>query len=149
LLKNVFSGMVSPLKINGYPGEKWTLTLLLLLGLAEKLFGSLVVFSITGLAAPLLSLGFLLLTPDMYHYRGASALGSLWATLCAWSLWCNFSRFRPLLLFLLLLAVVQSLAVAFAWWSPLSSLPEGVYSAWQAHVMGMILGVATMRYVKN
>ncbi|WP_227657484.1 hypothetical protein, partial [Candidatus Magnetaquicoccus inordinatus] len=26
LLKNVFSGMVSPLKINGYPGEKWTLT---------------------------------------------------------------------------------------------------------------------------
>ncbi len=92
--------------------------------------------------APALALAMLFAVPEMAVYRGAS--GVAMALLAA--LWLTLWRARPcwrsgllvLAAAVLLKIAADALGLAFT----TSSLPAGIWIAWQIHLAGLICGVA-------
>lgn len=114
---------------------------LLLLGIvAERELGAARVGWMLFFGAPAISLGLLILAPEMAAYRGASGLAMLVAVAGGVALW----RSRPKLrLFLVLGSAFQLLKVLFeAIGLPLdmASFHQDIQVAWQAHVLGSFLG---------
>lgn len=90
-------------------------------------------------AAPLVSLALLPAAPEMATYRGASALVMTGLASLAMLAAMRGSRWAGGILAMLTAAVaLEAGGVAM----PLSSLPTGVVVAWQAHALGLALGIA-------
>jgi len=94
------------------------------------------------LAAPLLSLGLLATAPGMGDYRGASGLVAMLMALAAMDAWrlARGAGQRGLAALVLVLLLGKVLGEALGVALP-GSLPAGVHNAWQAHALGLLLGL--------
>lgn len=124
-------------------------TLLLVGLLAEREFGARVTAGILWLGMPAIALGLLLLAPDLREYRGASGLAVLLAWFVGSALWFRLSQLRLALAVLALIWTVKTLLEATGWASDVASLPADVRVAWQAHVLGAVIGWACGRLQPN
>lgn len=122
-------------------------TLLLVSLLAEREFGSCVTGAVTWLGMPIISLGLLLLAPDLREYRGASGLAVLLAWFAGSALWFKLSRLRLGLAVLALFWIVKTMLEAAGWAPGSAGLPADVRVAWQAHVLGAVLGWVCGRFL--
>ena len=116
--------------------------LFVVVSIAEREAGSRTTALAALLGAPLISLGLLLVDPQLTRYEGASGLALLLGTLAAVSLWRRALRLRGLLVGLGLALVAKTLCEATGGLPELSSLPAEVRVAWPAHVLGAVLGLA-------
>ena len=91
---------------------------------------------------PVISLALLYLVPEMDTYRGTSALAALFMTI---SIALALDRTHGITAFLLYALIVVWLAKLFseiAGGIGFSNLPPGVHVAWQAHIAGILVGMA-------
>lgn len=89
--------------------------------------------------APLISLGLALLLPELAIYRGSSALSVLLGGIGGAMIWHRASRLRPVLACIGTVVITKIILDAAGWLPELSSVPDGVRVAWQAHAMAAIL----------
>lgn len=92
--------------------------------------------------APLIGLGTLSLAPDLSEYRGASGLAVMLGAAACVDLWRELPRHRPLVTFVALLFATKLGLGAAGVELDLAGLPAGVIVAWQAHLIGALLGLA-------
>jgi rhomboid family GlyGly-CTERM serine protease len=107
---------------------------------AEPLVGSRRFALILACAADLLSLGMLTLAPGLNEYRGASGLATLTAVLAGALAWRRHPELRPVLGCAALGLAAKTLWEAGAHVAAFTELPAGVAVAWQAHLLGVLLG---------
>jgi rhomboid family GlyGly-CTERM serine protease len=108
--------------------------------LAEPLVGSRRFAMLLGASAFVLSLGLLALAPGLHEFRGASGLGTLTAVLGGVLAWQRYPASRPILACAALALASKTLWEACAHTAAFTELPPGVTVAWQAHVLGALLG---------
>jgi rhomboid family GlyGly-CTERM serine protease len=114
---------------------------LLAMGLyAEPLVGSRRFGMLLAGATLVLSLGLLALAPGLQEYRGASGLGVLTAVLGGALAWRHHPASRIILCCAALGLASKTLWEAFAHTAAFTDLPPGVAVAWQAHLLGALLG---------
>jgi rhomboid family GlyGly-CTERM serine protease len=119
---------------------------LLAMGLyAEPLVGSRRFGLMLAGAATLLSLALLVLAPALNEYRGASGLAVLTAVLGGVLAWRRHPGSRPMLGCAALALAAKTLWEACAHTAAFADLPAGVSVAWQAHLLGALLGVVAAR----
>jgi rhomboid family GlyGly-CTERM serine protease len=94
------------------------------------------------LGAPLVSLGLFWLVPDMTSYRGSSALSYLLGTAAGIELWRARPDWRAAVAIVASLAAAKVLLEAVGASETVSSLPNGVQVAWQAHLLGALAAIA-------
>lgn len=116
------------------------LALLALGALAEPLVGSRRFAFVLAGASLLVSLGLLVLAPEMHEYRGASGLAVLTAVLAGVLAWDRYPGSRPVLVCAALALASKTLWEACANMAAFTDLPAGVAVAWQAHLLGALLG---------
>lgn len=113
--------------------------------LAERQWGA----RFTGLAVllgmPAISIGLLLMSPELIQYRGISGIVMLLAVAAATHLWSTHPNARPVLFMLGLALAIKTVLDALDW-SITSSLPAGVGVAWQAHLVGATIGWIAARH---
>jgi rhomboid family GlyGly-CTERM serine protease len=109
--------------------------------LAEPLIGSRRYARVLAGGAVAISLGLLALAPGLHEYRGASALAVLSAVLGGVLAWRRYPASRPMLCCAALALASKTLWEAFAHTAAFTDLPAGVEVAWQAHLLGALLGV--------
>jgi rhomboid family GlyGly-CTERM serine protease len=119
--------------------------LLLVGAVAETAFGPRFVAWVLLFGMPAISMGLLLLAPDLAYYRGASGLVMLLAFVGANALWLSLPRLRVVFAILGLGLFVKAVLEAAGFASDISGLPNGVQVAWQAHVLGAGMGWASAR----
>jgi rhomboid family GlyGly-CTERM serine protease len=117
-----------------------TLVLVAMGLLAEPLVGSRRFAMLLGASAFVLSLGLLALAPGLHEFRGASGLATLAAVLGGVLAWQRYPASRPILACAALALASKTLWEAFAHTAAFTELPPGVTVAWQAHVLGALLG---------
>jgi rhomboid family GlyGly-CTERM serine protease len=108
--------------------------------LAEPLAGSRRFAWIAGGGALLLSLGLLVFAPALQEFRGASGLAVLTAVLGGVLTWQRHPASRPILCCAALALASKTLWEACAHTAAFTELPPGVAVAWQAHLLGALLG---------
>jgi rhomboid family GlyGly-CTERM serine protease len=108
--------------------------------LAEPLVGSPRFAMLLGAGAFVLSLGLLALAPGLHEFRGASGLATLTAVLGGVLAWRRYPASRPMLACAALALASKTLWEACAHTAAFTELPPGVTLAWQAHVLGALLG---------
>lgn len=116
--------------------------LLVLAAVAEREMGARAMGRLLLLGAPAISLCLLLAAPDIRVYMGSSALSALLGMADGVLLWRGVPRLRAVLASLAVLAAAKTLGDALGWFPGLSSLPDGVRVAWQAHVAGAAFALA-------
>jgi len=123
-----------------------TIVLFLAGAVAERELGTPRVGLAFLVGAPAISLGLLILAPEMSYYRGASGLSMLAAVAGGIALW----RSRPgLRLFLVACGSFLALKVLleiFGLSLDMANLPKTVQVAWQVHFLGSALGWITGFY---
>jgi rhomboid family GlyGly-CTERM serine protease len=112
---------------------------------AEPLVGSRRFGLMLAGAAALLSLGMLVLAPALNEYRGASGLAVLTAVLGGVLAWRRHPGSRPMLACAAPALAAKTLWEACAQTAAFADLPAGVSVAWQAHLLGALLGVLAAR----
>jgi rhomboid family GlyGly-CTERM serine protease len=122
-----------------------TLVLLAMGWYAEPLIGSRRFGLLLAGAAILLSLGLLALAPALSEYRGASGLAVLTAVLGGVLAWRRQPASRPMLGCAALALAAKTSWEACAHTAAFTDLPPGVAVAWQAHLLGALLGVVAAR----
>jgi len=108
---------------------------------AEPLAGSRRFALVLGGGALLISLGLLALAPGLSAYRGASGLAVLTAVLGGVLAWQRYPASRTMLACAGLALASKTVWEAFAHTAAFSDLPAGVTVAWQAHLLGAVLGL--------
>lgn len=116
--------------------------------LAEQAIGSRRMLGLLLLAAPLVSLGLLVLAPSMTEYRGASALATACAVLAAALLWHLGAWWRVGILAGAAAFAARTLLEALSIPLTPATLPPGVAVAWQAHLLGALAGVLAIVTLK-
>jgi len=117
-------------------------SVILLLGrIAENFLGKRLVMATLLLGAPLMSVAMLLIVPHMMDYRGASGLATLLGVMAGVGLWRSRPELRAPIAFLGMLFLAKVASDAFGAPMTLTSLPTGVAIAWQAHALGIALGL--------
>jgi rhomboid family GlyGly-CTERM serine protease len=96
--------------------------------------------------APLISLGLALLLPDLAIYRGSSALSILLGSIGGALIWHRAPRMRPALWCIGAVVIVKIVIDAVGWLPGLSSVPDGIRVAWQAHAMAAILAAVYVAF---
>lgn len=115
--------------------------MLLAMGLvAEPVVGSRRYAVVLAGGAVLLSLSLLALAPALHEYRGASGLAVLSAVLAGVPAWQRHPASRPMLVCAALALASKTLWEACAQTAAFADLPAGVVVAWQAHLLGALLG---------
>ena len=117
--------------------------------LAEREFGARSTALVLWLGMPAISLGLLLLAPDLREYRGASALAVLLAWFAGSALWFRLGKLRLGLAVLVLVWTLKTVLEAIGSVSDISNLPADVRVAWQAHALGAVIGWACARLQLN
>lgn len=107
---------------------------------AEPAIGSRHMALVLGGGALLISLGLLALAPGINEYRGASGLAVLTAVLGGALAWRRHPGSRLVLVCAALALASKTLWEAFAHTAAFTDLPAGVSVAWQAHLLGALLG---------
>jgi len=107
---------------------------------AEPLVGSRRFGLLLACAADLLSLGMLTLAPGLNEYRGASGLATLTAVLAGALAWRRQPGLRPVIGCAALALAAKTLWEAAARVAAFTELPAGVAVAWQADLLGVLLG---------
>jgi rhomboid family GlyGly-CTERM serine protease len=107
---------------------------------AEPLAGSRRFAQVLVAGALLISLGLLVLAPGLQEYRGASGLAVLTAVLGGQLAWRRYPGSRQLLACAALALAGKTFWEAFASSAGFAELPAGVGVAWQAHVLGALVG---------
>jgi hypothetical protein len=97
--------------------------------------------SILAGGAALISLGLLVCAPSMAEYRGGSGLAMLVAALTGVLVWRRHSGARWLIGAAGLALAAKLLGDAGGHALTLADLPPGVMVSWQAHALGVLLGV--------
>lgn len=117
-----------------------TSVLFLVGAVAERELGAPRVGFALLVGAPAISVGLLILAPEMFYYRGASGISMLLAVAGGMSIW----QARPKLRFFLVacgtLLVLKVLFEAIGLSLDMANLPNVVQVAWQAHLLGGFLG---------
>lgn len=117
-----------------------SMTLCLIGALAESVFGSRRLALWLFVGAPVISMAMLLAAPALLDYRGASAMAVLLATAVGLSLWRSLPSSR-LSLSILVLCLFAKIGFDAAGLSvTLADLPDHVRVAWQAHLLGIVVG---------
>ncbi|MGJ7916588.1 rhombosortase [Massilia sp. LXY-6] len=98
-------------------------------------------------AATLLSAGMLVLAPGLHEYRGASGLAVLTAVLGGVLAWRRHPASHLMLACAALALAAKTLWEACAHTAAFTDLPAGVGVAWQAHLLGALLGAAAARHL--
>lgn len=111
----------------------------------EREFGQRSIVLVVLLGMPAISLGLLLLAPELAHYRGASGVVMLLAFVVGHTFWVRQPRLRVILAILGLGLLVKAALDAAGLVSDMSGLPDSVQVAWQAHVLGAGIGWASAR----
>jgi rhomboid family GlyGly-CTERM serine protease len=114
---------------------------------AEPLTGSRRFALILAFAADLLSLGMLVLAPELDQFRGASGLATLTAVLAGVLAWRRHPESRPVLGCAALGLAAKTLWEAGTHMAAFADLPAGVAVAWQAHLLGALLGACTAAWI--
>jgi rhomboid family GlyGly-CTERM serine protease len=109
--------------------------------ISERELGTLPIGLAFFLGAPLISLGLLLIAPDLRLYQGASGISTLIGAASGTALWHTAPRLRGILGFLGITILLKTILDANGELPELSSVPVGVRVAWQAHMIGGVLGV--------
>jgi rhomboid family GlyGly-CTERM serine protease len=91
--------------------------------------------------APLIALGLLFAVPDMGVYAGASGIAMLMAAAMGGRLWLEAPRLRGPLGLLAVAVLIRMALDAGDGLPNLSTLPDGIRVVWQAHALGLLLGV--------
>nr|WP_314545558.1 rhombosortase [uncultured Massilia sp.] len=109
--------------------------------MAEPWLGTRRLALALAIGAAVVSLGLLLVAPDLHTYRGASGLAMLVAVLAGALAWRRYPRAARLLA-----CGAVALGAKIAWEAcgtaaALSGLPADVTVAWQAHLIGAICGL--------
>jgi rhomboid family GlyGly-CTERM serine protease len=120
-------------------------TLVLAAAVAQREFGPLFITRVLLLGAPAMSIGLLLVAPDLAYYRGASGAVMMLAFAAGAAFWSRKPGLRAILVMLGLVVAVKAILDAAGFASGLSGLPIGVHVAWQAHVLGAGMGWASAR----
>jgi len=121
---------------------------LIVMGLyAEPLIGSRRFALLLACVADLLSLGMLVLAPGLEEFRGASALATLTAVLAGSLAWRRHRESRPVLCCAALALAAKTLWEMGAHTAAFTDLPAGVAVAWQAHLLGALLGVLAAAWI--
>jgi rhomboid family GlyGly-CTERM serine protease len=107
---------------------------------AEPLAGSRRFAQLLGAGGLLVSLGLLVLAPGLQEYRGASGLAVLTAVLGGQLAWRRYPGSRQLLACAALALAGKTFWEAVAATAGFAELPAGVSVAWQAHVLGALVG---------
>jgi rhomboid family GlyGly-CTERM serine protease len=107
---------------------------------AEPMAGSRRFAQLLGTGALLISLGLLVLAPGLQEYRGASGLAVLTAVLGGQLAWQRYPGSRQLLACAALALAGKTFWETFASNPGFAGLPAGVGVAWQAHVLGALVG---------
>jgi rhomboid family GlyGly-CTERM serine protease len=105
-------------------------------GIVEREWGVEATVLLYALAPALISLGLLGLVGNLHVYRGSSSLAALFGVAAAMSLWTRDSQVRPVIFGLAMVAVFKCVADACS----TRHDATGVVVAWQAHVIGGVLG---------
>ncbi len=113
--------------------------------IAEREFGPRFIVLLLLLGMPVISIGLLLVAPDLAYYRGASGVVMLVAFAVGNTFWVNQPRLRGILTILGLGLFVKAVLDAAGLVSDMSGLPDGVKVAWQAHVLGAGVGWSWVR----
>jgi rhomboid family GlyGly-CTERM serine protease len=108
--------------------------------LAERLAGTRRLALVLAGGAAALSLGMLALAPALQEYRGASALVVLAAVLGGALAWKHHPASRTVLACAAVGFACKLLWEACAHTAAFTDLPPGVAVAWQAHLLGALLG---------
>jgi len=90
--------------------------------------------------APLISLGLLATAPALVEYRGASGIAVMLAVAAGGVLWPASARWKAAIAFLAAAFAAKTLCEASGLALDATTLPDGVAVAWQAHVLGALLG---------
>lgn len=114
--------------------------------LVERVWGSRTTARVVVLGMPALSLGLLVSAPHLLEYRGVSGIVVLLALAAASAVWERQPRARPGLLLLGLALAVKTLLDALGVSAGLGGLPPAVRVAWQAHLVGAVLGWIAARH---
>jgi rhomboid family GlyGly-CTERM serine protease len=114
---------------------------------AEPLVGSRRFALLLACAADLLSLGMLVLAPGLDEYRGVSALATLTAVLAGVLAWRRHPESRPVLGCAALALASKTLWEMGARTAAFTDLPAGVAVAWQAHLLGALLGALAAAWI--
>lgn len=115
--------------------------ILLLAGmLTEAELGRRPVGRLLVIGMPAISLGLLLLVPELAEYRGASALSMMLSVSAVAALWRSRPAARTALLLLSIGFALKTLLDALGFATDFSGLPEDVNVAWPAHVLGAGIG---------
>jgi rhomboid family GlyGly-CTERM serine protease len=112
---------------------------------AEPLVGSRRFGAMLAGGALVLSLGLLALAPGLHEYRGGSGLGVLTAVLGGMLAWRHHPASRLILCCAALALASKTLWEACAHSAAFTDLPAGVTVAWQAHLLGALLGACLGR----
>jgi rhomboid family GlyGly-CTERM serine protease len=116
---------------------------------AEPLTGSRRFAWALGAGALLISLGLMALAPGLQEYRGASGLAVLSAVLGGLLAWRRYPGSRPMLACAALALAGKTVWETCAPTAAFAELPSGVSVAWQAHLLGALLGGAVAAYIPN
>ena len=115
-------------------------TLFLVTVIAEREMGRLKTGVALLIGAPLISIGMLLMAPNLMVYKGSSALAALIGFAVGSLIWRRNPHLRTALGCLGLVAITKTILDATGWSPGFTSLPTGVQVAWQAHVIACAIG---------
>lgn len=129
----------------------WTnCALLLLLAVALGRIGSwTLVLGLLIIGPVAISLALMILVPEMVAYRGASALAALFLAACAGHAFEKARGMSVVFLGMLLIAWLAKLFLEVTDGTNFSDLPTGVHVAWQAHIAGILMGIAVYVAMKR
>ena len=122
-----------------------TSTLVLAAAVAQREFGPRFITKVLVFGMPALSIGLLVVAPELAYYRGASGLVMLLAFVAGAAYWSRKPGLRAVLVMLGLVVAVKAILDAAGFESSMTGLPSGVRVAWQAHVLGAGIGWASAR----
>jgi rhomboid family GlyGly-CTERM serine protease len=108
--------------------------------LAEPVAGTRRLALALALGAPLISLGLLAVAPALVEYRGASGLAVMLAVAAGGLLWHASARWKAAIAVIAIAFAAKTLCEASGLSFDATTLPDGVAVAWQAHVLGALLG---------
>lgn len=96
------------------------------------------------ISAPLISLGLILLVPDLALYEGSSALSAFLGFIVGTLIWRRAPHLRFAIGCIGLVVVAKTSLDAAGVLAGFSSVPEGVRIEWQAHVIAWLIAASLM-----
>jgi len=121
-------------------------TLLLVGTVAECELGFCFTGGLVLLGMPIISLGLLVMVPNLIQYRGASGLDMLLACSAGTMIWHDNPKARGILAIAGIILIAKSVIDVLGIPLSVANLPPDVHVVWQAHVLGAAIGWLAANY---